>query len=84
MVKLCAVVDFDSISCSTRCVCSLSDRASGAKGTAPRFKRYLRGGRNEEAVMPLLFWYPIIVWSSMCSLALDSVTPRKTRPTHYI
>jgi len=38
---------------------------------------YLRGGRNEEAVMPLLFWYPIIVWSSMCSLALDTVTPRK-------
>jgi hypothetical protein len=44
----------------------------------------LRGGRNEEAVMPLLFWYPIIVWSSMCSLALDNVTPRKARanPPH--
>ena len=22
--------------------------------------------------MPLLFWYPIIVWSSICSLALES------------
>jgi hypothetical protein len=29
--------------------------------------------------MPLLFWYPIIVWSSICSLALDNVTARKTR-----
>jgi hypothetical protein len=26
----------------------------------------------EENVMPLLFWYPIIVWSSICSLALES------------
>jgi len=60
-------------------VCSLSDRANEARGTAPRFKRYLRGGRDEEAVMPLLFWYPIIVWSSMCSLALDNVTVRKAR-----
>ena len=25
--------------------------------------------------MPLLFWYPMIVWSSMCSLALDQVQP---------
>ena len=32
--------------------------------------------------MPLLFWYPIIVWSSMCSLALDNVTPRKPQSRH--
>jgi hypothetical protein len=27
--------------------------------------------------MPLLFWYPIIVWSSMVGLALESAQPRR-------
>jgi hypothetical protein len=29
--------------------------------------------------MPLLFWYPMIVWSSMIGLALDGAQPMRTK-----
>jgi hypothetical protein len=31
--------------------------------------------------MPLLFWYPIIIWSGLCGVAFETVPARKIKST---
>lgn len=43
---------------------------------------YCSGGRNEEAAMPLLFWYPIIILSGIYVCAIENAHRRSQFKRH--